>query len=103
MKRILVRYKVKSADVHENERLIKKVYQELHAAAIDGFHYATFKLADGISFVHVAFSDTEEANSKFNQLPAFKDFQANIKSRCDEFPVVTPLTEIGSYNFVFTS
>ena len=101
MKKVLVRYKVNTGKVTENEILVKEVYKELHETKVDGFHYATFKLADGVSFVHIAFADTEKANTEFNNLPAFKNFQANIKDRCEEPPVVTQLMEIiGSYNFI---
>ncbi|SRR6266542_312594 len=99
MKKILVRYKVMASKVAENETLVKEVYKQLHEAGIEGFHYITLKLADGVSFVHIAFADTEESNEQFTQLPAFKNFQQGIKERCEELPVATPVTQIGSYNF----
>lgn len=103
MKKNLVRYKLIASKVAENEMLVKEVYKQLHETKIDGFHYATFKLADGVSFVHIAFADNEEASKEFSNLTAFKKFQTNIKDRCEEFPVVTPITEIGSYNFIHSN
>jgi len=100
MKKIIVRYKVKPDRVSENETLVKEVYKQLHEAKIEGFHYATLKLADNVSFIHIAISDTEDANEAFSKLSAFRSFQLNIKERCDELPAVTPITEIGSYNFI---
>jgi hypothetical protein len=100
MKKILVRYKVKADQVAENESLVREVYKQLHETKIDGFHYTTLKLADGVSFIHIAFADTEEANTEFNKLSAFKNFQANIKDRCEEVPVANQITVIGSYNFI---
>ena len=100
MKKLLIRYKVKADKVAENESLVKEVYKQLHENKIDGFHYTTLKLEDGVSFIHIAFVDKEEANAAFNQLPAFKSFQANIKDRCEEPPVVNQITVIGSYNFM---
>ena len=100
MKKLLVRYKVKVDKVVENETLVKEVYKQLHENNIDGFHYTTVKLEDGVSFIHIAFVDTDEANTAFNQLPAFRNFQANIKDRCEELPVVNQITVIGSYNFM---
>ena len=100
MKKILVRYKVKSNRVEENETLVKEVYKQLHENNIDGFRYTTIKLEDGVSFIHIAFTDTEEANAAFSKLPAFRNFQANIKDRCEELPVVNQITVIGSYNFM---
>ena len=102
MKKLLVRYKVKSNKVDENETLVKEVYKQLNEKKIDGFHYCTFKLADGLSFVHIAFSETDEANTAFSNLPAFKNFQANIKDRCDELPVAGPVSIIGAYDFQVT-
>ncbi|PSL44328.1 hypothetical protein CLV51_106194 [Chitinophaga niastensis] len=99
MKKVLVRYKVKADKVTENETLVKEVYKQLNENKIDGFHYCTFKLGDGVSFVHIAFADTEEANTAFSNLPAFKNFQANIKDRCEELPVASPVTIIGSSDF----
>ncbi|MEJ7681894.1 MAG: hypothetical protein WKG06_29400 [Segetibacter sp.] len=39
-----------------------------------------------------------EAKSPLSGLSAFKKFQAGIKDRCDELPVVRHVTEIGSYS-----
>lgn len=99
MKKIIVRYKVKPDKVSENEMLIKDVYKQLHEEKIHGFHYATLKLADNESFIHIALSETEEANDAFSKLSAFRSFQLNIKERCDEFPSVQNMTLIGSYQF----
>jgi hypothetical protein len=99
MKKILVRYKLKAEKVKENEILVKKVYEQLHEKKIEGFHYCTLKLADGVSFIHIALADTEEANATFSHLPAFKNFQENIRDRCEELPVVNAITVIGAYDF----
>jgi hypothetical protein len=58
--------------------------------------YATFKLDDGVSFVHVSFSD---GSSSLNELESFQAFQQGIAERCDEAPKVSELTEVGSYRF----
>lgn len=103
MKKVIVLYQVKADRVAENETLIKEVYKQLHERKIEDFHYSTFKLEDNVSFVHIAFFDTEEANTAFSNLPAFKNFQANIKDRCSELPIATPITIIGSHNFKIPS
>jgi hypothetical protein len=101
MKKVLVRYKVKESKVAENELLVKAVYDQLNQNQIQGFHYCTFKLQDGVSFIHVAFSDTEKANTEFSQLSAFKKFQSEIKERCEDLPVVSQVSIVGSYEFKF--
>ena len=92
MRRVMVRYKVRPERVAENEELVRAVYEELGRAAPDGFRYATFRLDDGVSFVHMALGE-----SPLGQLAAFQRFQENIRERCDEPPVAVELNEVGSY------
>ena len=54
MRRVMVRYRVKPDQVAENEQLVRDVYEELSRTQPDGFRYGTFKLEDGVSFVHLA-------------------------------------------------
>ena len=95
MRRVMVRYKVKPDRAEENEELVRAVYEELAQSEPDGIRYATFKLEDGVSFVHLA--ESEEDSNPLPELEAFKRFQAEIKDRCEEPPVATPLTEVGSF------
>jgi len=74
---------------------VRAVYDELKTLDPDGFHYATFKLEDGVSFVHLAFTEGERA--PLPDLEAFRRFQEDIGERCDEPPVVTRLGEVGSF------
>ncbi len=96
MKR-MVRYKVKADRAGENQQFVQKVFEELHRKSPAGLHYATFKLSDGVSFVHLVSADSDVVNSQLSQLPAFQAFQAGIKDRCEEQPVVVDLEEVGSY------
>jgi hypothetical protein len=97
MKRVLVRYKVKSDRASENETYIKKVFEELKQSSPEGLRYASFKLDDGLSFVHIA--SIEGDKNPLAETPAFRAFQAEIKDRCDEPPIAVELNEIGSYRF----
>lgn len=97
MKRIMVRYKVKAERAAENEAYARKVYEELHKTSPAGIRYATFKLEDGVSFVHIASIETEGPNP-LTQIAAFKAFQEGIRDRCEEPPVAVDLTEVGSYH-----
>jgi hypothetical protein len=96
-KTILVRYKTSEAQAEENAALVRAVYDELRARKPEGFRYATYRLADGVSFVHVA---TVAAANPLPDLPAFKAFQAGIKDRCVELPVATDVTIVDSYGQV---
>ncbi|MHB8233099.1 MAG: hypothetical protein ACYDHT_00445 [Solirubrobacteraceae bacterium] len=98
MSKVMVRYKVKPEMAQENERLIRAVYEELAQSAPADFHYATFCLEDGVSFVHIASSDTEGSNP-LRDVKAFQDFQKDVRERCAEPPVTSEPREIGSYRF----
>jgi len=100
MEQIIVRYKVKPERVAENEELVRAVYAELGEKGPTTFHYATFKLADGVSFVHVSTNDADDRQSPLPELVAFKRFQENIDERCDERPIASSAVEIGSYRWI---
>jgi hypothetical protein len=95
MRQVMVRYRVKPERVAENEELVRAVYDELARTDPAGLRYATFKLDDGVGFVHLA--STEEGHNPLSQVKAFQRFQENIGDRCDEAPVVSELREIGSF------
>jgi quinol monooxygenase YgiN len=99
MKRIMVRYKVKSDKAAENEAYIKKVFEELKQAGPEGFRYAAFKQDDGLSFVHIVSFESEGGSNPLADSPAFKAFQAEIGARCEEPPVAVELSGVGSYRF----
>jgi hypothetical protein len=94
----MVRYKVRPDRADENEALVKAVYEQLGRERPEGLHYATFKLPDGVSFMHVVF-ETDQPGRILNEVAAFKAFSADIESRCEEPPVATEITVIGSYRF----
>jgi hypothetical protein len=95
MRRVMVRYRVKADLVARNEELVRAVYAELDRSEPSGLRYATFRLEDGVTFVHIA--ETEEARNPLSDVKAFREFQKDIQARCDEPPVVTELHEIGGF------
>ena len=95
MRQVMVRYKVKPDRVEENEQLVRAVYDELAATGPAGLRYATFRLDDGVSFVHVA--SVEGEHNPLAEVEAFARFQADVRDRCDEPPVATQLHEVGAY------
>jgi quinol monooxygenase YgiN len=94
MKTVMVRYKTSPAQADTNEALVHAVFDELRARAPGGLRYATYRLADGVTFVHIA---THDNDNPLTALPAFKAFQAQLKDRCVEPPVVTELSPVDSY------
>jgi len=93
MMTVMVRYRVKPERVTENEELVHAVYAELAEREPDGMTYATFKLDDGVSFVHV-FAGAGDA---LPQVAAFRRFREGLAERCDEPPVRTEMTAVGTY------
>ena len=99
MKRIMVRYKVKSERAKENEKFIAKVFEQLNREKPAGLRYASFKLKDGVSFVHIVSLEAADGSNPLGELAAFKAFTAQISDRCEEPPVPVELSEVGSYRF----
>ena len=95
MRQVMVRYKVKPDRVDENEELVRAVYEELRIVEPAELRYATFRLEDGVSFVHLA--SIEDGQNPLAKVGAFQRFQQNIGDRCDEPPAVIELHEVGSY------
>ena len=100
MKVVMVRYKTKPERAAENAQYVEKVFAELRQSSPAGLRYASFKLGDGVSFVHIAAIDTTDGSNPLTQSAAFKSFLAGIKDRCEEPPVATDMTAIGSYRLL---
>lgn len=98
MRTVMVRYKTKEGQAATNEALIHAVFDELRSREPGGLNYASYRLADGATFVHIAMLDGIGENP-LTSLPAFKAFQSGIKERCSEEPVVTELARVDSYGF----
>ena len=94
---VMVRYRVKPGRAEEHEALARAVYEELSHARPAGLRYATFKLPDGVSFVALSAWEGENGNAPLTELPAFKRFVADIGERCDEPPVVSEVSAVGTF------
>jgi hypothetical protein len=99
MKTIMVRYKTSEAHADSNEALVRAVFNELRSRAPEGLRYATYRLADGVTFIHIATLETPDKNP-LADLPSFKAFQKQLKDRCVEPPVFTELSAVDSYGSV---
>jgi hypothetical protein len=99
MRTVMVSYQVKPDRVSENEELVRAVYEELARTQPDGFRYATFKLDDGVGFVHLA-ALTDCAESPLAELASFRRFQQQISERCEQQPVVRTLSPVGSFGLL---
>jgi hypothetical protein len=96
---VVVQYTTRPDRADENQALVEQVFAELAAAQPEGLRYATFRLADGASFVHVASVDTADGANPLLDIAAFGEFQRGIPDRMVEGPVVADATMVGSYGF----
>jgi hypothetical protein len=92
----VVRYRTKPESAAENEQLVRDVYDQLESVQPEGFRYVTFRLEDGVSFVHVALRD-DGADNPLPSLQAFERFQAGLAERVDEGPLVMSGAVVGRY------
>jgi hypothetical protein len=98
-KTVVVRYRVRPEVADENARLVEEVYAALAELDPPDFRYVTYRLGDGVSFVHVAHHG--EPNP-LASLPAFAEFQRELLQRCIEPPAPTEATVIGSFGWTFS-
>ncbi|MEU4331520.1 MULTISPECIES: hypothetical protein [Nonomuraea] len=94
----VVRYETGAEAAEENQRLVRQVFAQLNEDRPDGLRYATFRLADGVSFVHVGIVEGE--TNPLTESAAFEEFQKGIGER-----LVAPLdrsdaTLVGSYRLL---
>ena len=95
MPQSIIRYRTKPDQAAANTELVRAVYAELHRARPDGFRYATLRLDDEVTFLHIVQSERDP--SPILAVKAFGEFQAGILDRCDQPPVQQTFTEVGSY------
>jgi hypothetical protein len=94
---MIIQYKVKPHLAEENQQAIERVFEELRRNGPAGIRYIAFKQSDGVSFVHLVSVETESGDNPLQQMPAFQAFQAGIRDRCAEQPILTEVEEVGSY------
>jgi hypothetical protein len=93
----IVRYQAKPERAGENQQLIEAVFAELDKREPDGFTYKVFRLADGVSFIHVVIEHEIDKPDSLQDVPAFQAFLAGIDDRCDVPPVAMGATIVGGY------
>jgi hypothetical protein len=96
----VIRYKTNPESADENQRLVEAVYAELAARDPGSLRYATFRLEDGVTFVHIFMTDPDDAPNTMGAVAAFADFQRGLSERCAEQPVAQGATIVGSYRLL---
>jgi hypothetical protein len=97
---VVVRYKVKPELADENQRLIERVFARLNDARPAGLRYASLRLADGVSFVHVLSVETDDGTNPISSISEFAAFTRDIDQRCDEPPAAQDATVVGAYRLL---
>lgn len=94
---VLIRYKLKPAEIQRNLELLHDVYEELETVQPDGLREATFQLDDEVSFV--TFVDVPDGPEVLRHLDAFQHYRSTLDERCVEPPSLTVLHEVGAFRF----
>ncbi|MPZ49110.1 MAG: hypothetical protein GEU75_07400 [Dehalococcoidia bacterium] len=95
---MMVRAKVKPESASEAEAATRRMFSALNEARPVGVHYASCKLADGVTFVAlVALEDP--ANNPLPSIPEWVAFQESLEAWRAAPPAFEQLTVVGSYGF----
>ena len=95
---VMVRYETRADTADDNQALVEGVYAELAAEHPEGLRYLTLRLADGVTFVHIAL--VEGPDNPLERSAAFATFQQGIAERCSVPPTPSRATVVGSYGFL---
>jgi hypothetical protein len=100
VERVVVRYTVKPEHAEENEALVRAVFRELERTQPAGLRYATFRLDDGVTFVHMASIEAGDDRNLLSELTAFREFKAGLADRCAQPPERSPMVPVGSFGWL---
>jgi hypothetical protein len=92
---VVVQYRTRADAAEPNRRLIEAVFDELRDVRPAGFSYTAFVLEDGVGFVHVVVSESDE--DPLARSVAFQKFQDDIAARLVGPPEFTSMTVVGAY------
>ncbi len=98
---VMVQYTTRPDASDENQRLVEQVFAQLKQEETSGLRYATFRLADGVTFVHLVVHEIarEDEVNPLTSLSAFAEFQRGSSERTVAAPTFTDATLVGAYRF----
>lgn len=94
---VVVRYQTRPEAAEENQRLIEEVFAQLSSEDPGGMRYMAVRLADGVTFMHIALMEGDD--DPLGSSTAFAAFRKGLGERIVEPPVRTAVTLVGSYRF----
>ena len=92
----LIRARVKPECVADVELGIKTMFAAIQQAQPRGVRYSSSRLADGSTFL-VQLELEDGTDNPLAQIPAFREFQEELRTWIAEPPTAEQLTVIGSY------
>ncbi len=92
----MIRAKIKPGKTAELEKAALEMFTAIAAAQPQGVRYASCKLPDGETYVILLALDDDQ-NNPLVAVPAFRDFQENLKTWIAGPPAIEQLTPVGSY------
>jgi hypothetical protein len=96
MSMLMVRSKIKPDSVADIEAAVTKMFSAIEEAHPQGIRYSSCRLPDGVTYVALL-EVADGVDNPLPALPAFQEFQENLKKWISEPPAVEPLTVIGDY------
>jgi len=93
---VMFRSKIKAEHVPALEAAVKKGFAALEKRQPAGIRYASFRLADGVTYVAMLALD-EGVENPLPAIPEFQEFQEGLKTWLAEQPAPDQLTVVGSY------
>ena len=86
MKIVKVTYTTKAEYAEQNQSNIKSVMADLQKLNHGGINYNACLSPDGKTFTHTSFFSDEADSKLLNDLPSFKEFQAQLRASGLEAP-----------------
>jgi hypothetical protein len=104
MKIVKVTYTAKAEYAEQNQKNIKNVMADMQKLHHPGVFYNVCLSADGKTFIHTAFFNSEEDEKVLLELPSFKHFQQQLKLSGPEVsPKQELLSLVGASKNIFTA
>lgn len=96
----MVRYRCKRHQATRNVELVRNLFDELHQTQPRGIGYAVFGLEDGVSFIQLVVTETEDKLAPLASLESYQKLQEDKADRFEDGPFITELRELGSYRIL---
>ena len=93
----VVNYTVNPDAMAEHVQLVEAVFHELDSSGRADVDYAVYRLADGVSVLHVSTADTPDGTNPLPTLASFRAFSAGLADRVTSGPTPQAVELIARY------